>query len=78
MTPRQIAEEVRTLGGRLVLTGGDRIRVEPGPNGVPRWLVDEVRAHKPAIIAELQCREVLIAAQRLLRLGQSPADGAAP
>ena len=67
MTPGQIAEQVRTLGGRLVLAGCDRIQVEPGPNGVPRWLVDEVRAHKPAILVELQKRETVLEAARLLR-----------
>lgn len=72
MTPAQIVSEVRTLGGRLVLAGDDRIRVEPGPKGVPRRLIDEVRAHKVELIAELQKRETLVAQQHLLQQGRWP------
>ncbi|MHB1549588.1 MAG: hypothetical protein ACYCX6_00105 [Vulcanimicrobiaceae bacterium] len=71
MTPAQIISEVRTFGGNLILIG-ERIRVEPGPVGIPRRLIDEVREHKPAIIVEMRQHEAMIEAARLLRIGQWP------
>jgi hypothetical protein len=71
MTPAQIISEVRTFGGNLILIG-DRIRVEPGPVGIPRSLIDEVRDHKPGIIVEMRQRETVLEAARLLRIGWWP------
>lgn len=73
MTPTQIVSQIRTFGGCLILLGDKRVRVEPGPNGVPSQLIDQIRERKAEIIDELRQRErVLIQAQRLLRVGQWP------